>query len=100
MEDYETLLDALNGLKKKGYTHDFNLSHDLIELKEKGLALKPEDFDIDEFYRFEGESDPGDNTIVYGISSSKYDIKGVLVNAYGVYADSLSSGMLKKLNVR
>lgn len=100
MENYETLLDALNGLKEKGYTHDFNLSHDLIELKAKGLALKPEDFNIDEFYRFEGESDPGDNTIVYGISSPKYDIKGVLVNAYGVYADPLSSGMLKKLSVR
>ncbi|MGV8878862.1 MAG: phosphoribosylpyrophosphate synthetase [Sphingobacteriaceae bacterium] len=100
MEDYETLLDALNGLKAKGYTHDFNLSHDLIEVKSKGLALKPEEFEIDEFHRFEGESDPGDNSIVYGISSAKHDIKGVLVNAYGTYADSLSSGMLKKLSVR
>jgi hypothetical protein len=32
MHAYDTLLDALNGLKKRGYTIDFNLAFDHINV--------------------------------------------------------------------
>lgn len=60
--------------------------------------LSPDDFEIDDFYRFEGESDPGDAMIVYAISSKSNKLKGIVVNAYGVYADITSSAIVKKLN--
>ena len=49
--------------------------------------LAPEEFEIDEVYRFEGITDPGDEMIVFAISSVHHDLKGLVVNAYGMYAD-------------
>lgn len=98
MENYQTLVEALNGLKERGYTLDFNLANGVLHNTEENLVLQPEDFSIAEVHRFEGMSDPGDNSIVYGIVSDKYNVKGVFVNAYGVYSDDISEELLKKLN--
>ena len=99
MKNYRSLSDATNDLKFRGYKEDFNLKGSCIECASRNLQLHPEDFTIDEFYRFEGMSNPSDNSIVYAISSNA-GIKGVLVDAYGVYADSLSDSMIQKLRIQ
>jgi len=38
--------------------------------------------------------------ILYAISSDKHKLKGVLVNAYGIYSDTVTDEMLDKLNMR
>ena len=91
------LSEILNRLKERGYTEDFNLRSDGIDRGQGGLRLSAAEFNIDEYYRFEGSSDPGDSAIVYAISSEKHGIKGVMVNAYGIYADPLTDEMLEKL---
>src|SRR4030095_12302552 len=98
MNSYETLSEALSDLAKRGYTNNFNLQCDTVDCKDIELKLRPEDFEIVEFYRFEGESNPGDEEIVYAISS-KDGIKGTLVNAFGVYSDEISDEILKKLKI-
>ena len=47
-------------------------------------------------YRFEGDSSPDDNSVLYAIES-KGGIKGVLVDAYGTYAEAMSPEMAMKL---
>jgi hypothetical protein len=49
-----------------------------------------------ETYRFEGNTDPSDEAIVFAIES-KNGKKGVLVNGYGISADAMSSDMAIKL---
>ena len=72
-------------MKKEGYVEDFQVT-------EKGLAtfdhrknFGPDKVSIVNFYRFEGESDPGDNTILYVIETND-GTKGTLVDGYGAYA--------------
>jgi hypothetical protein len=60
--------------------------------------LSPDDFEIDDFYKFEGDGNPGDEMIVYAISSKSKNLKGIVVNAYGMYANNASSAIVKKLN--
>ena len=48
--------------------------------------------------RFEGDSDPGDEAVVYGIES-KSGIKGILVNGYGYSSDSMSDDIARKLTL-
>lgn len=95
MPAYDTVSEAVNGLKERGYTLDFNLKSNCLECE--GQKYNVRDFEITEFYRFEGNSDPGDEAVVYAIES-KNGMKGVLVNAFGVYSESLSDEMIKKLN--
>src|SRR6195952_4347112 len=98
MKNYETLVDATNDLYKRGYTANLSLEGDTIDDKAQDIHMGPDDFEIDEFYRFEGPSNPSDMSIVYGVSSPKYNLKGVLINAYGTYADTSSSAIAAKLN--
>ncbi|MBL7933497.1 MAG: hypothetical protein JNL60_16445, partial [Bacteroidia bacterium] len=41
---------------------------------------------IDNFYRFEGDSDPADNAIVYAVTTED-GIKGILIDSYGATDD-------------
>lgn len=99
MYNYDTLSQAVNSLKKRGYTENFNLKPFCLECPSLALQLFPEQFAIDEYYRFEGNSDPTDNSIVYAISANDNSVKGVLVDAYGVYAENITSAMAEKLKV-
>lgn len=99
MENYDTVLDALNGLKASGYNIDFNIAFDKLINAEKNLVLQPADFEITKVFRFEGDSNPDDEAVVYAVESKKGPEKGVLVSAYGMYAESASDEMVKKLRI-
>lgn len=96
MHTYDTVSDAVNGLKKRGYTVDFNLSENCLICH--GDKFDVNDFEIVEFYRFEGNSDPADEAVVYAIESNKGQ-KGVLVNGYGPTSNAISGEMAKKLQI-
>src|SRR5687768_9977973 len=96
MHSYDTVSAAVNGLKQRGYNLDFNLEENCLICQ--GNKFTPEDFEIVEVYRFEGNSDPADEAVVYAIESNKGD-KGILVNGYGPSADEMSSKLAKKLSI-
>lgn len=85
-------------MRGDGYVYDLNLKPDCLECLTSKLQLHPEDFEVDAFYRFEGMSSPDDNSIVYAISGND-GIKGILVDAYGVYSISLNQAMIQKLKM-
>ena len=93
---FDTMTEAVSWFQHHGYSHDFNLDKDCIILA-GGKRLWPGEFHIEKSYRFEGMTDPGDEDILYAISSKNEDVKGILVAAYGTYADSLSEEMIAKL---
>jgi len=99
MPAYDTLLDALNDLKQRGYTIDFNLAFDHVKCDETGVCLVPSQFEITEYYRFEGISDPDDSSVIFAIESKDGTMKGVMVSGYGMYSEALSEEMLQKLKV-
>ena len=84
MEKYDTLSKAINDLKDKGYTVDFNN----WEANGDSKYLDPKqdgEIKVKKFYRFEGTSDAGNNTILYALETSDGK-KGLLVDAYGAYS--------------
>jgi len=99
MDNYDTVTGALNGLKAKGYTLDFNIRFDKIICKENNYCLNPHEFEIIEVHRFEGDTNPSDEDIVYAVQSKNGKIKGVITSAYGMYADSISNEMIQKLSI-
>jgi hypothetical protein len=91
---YGTVLEALEAFRKQGYTTDFNLEENCITCNTN--KFKPDEFEIADLYRYEGESDPSDEATVYAIESSS-GVKGVLVTGYGAYSEPMSEDILKKL---
>jgi hypothetical protein len=91
---YATVSEALTDLRKKGFTMDFNLEENCIVCNTG--KFDPDEFEIVEVYRYEGDTDPADEATVYGIES-KSGVKGVLVTSYGMYGDSMSTELLQKL---
>ena len=98
MYTYDTMSQAVNGLKQRGYSIDFNLEEDELVCRTTPISLKPSEFEITEVYRYEGDSDPADEAVVYAIES-KQGHKGILVNGFGISSDAMSDEMIKKLRV-
>ena len=94
---YDTLSQAINSLKEEGYDQDFNAKEDCIECRPLDLRLSPEEFEVDRVFRFEGDSNPDDSSILFAISSNNGKVKGTLVDAYGAYSDPMNAEMIQKL---
>lgn len=100
MKDYGTLSQAMNKLKlEEGYEYDFNLMDEKIEIKATKEAFATHEFDVDKVLRFEGMTNPGDNSILYAISTESGK-KGLLVDGYGISSGQVSKELLDKLNMR
>ena len=96
-EDYGTLSQTMNALKEEGYIHDFNLGEDCLICNSLVTSLSPDEFEIDHVFRFEGDSNPDDQSILYAISSTQHDVKGLLVNGYGISAETSTNAIIAKL---
>lgn len=97
MEYMTTVSEVINNLRKQGYTIDFNLRENCLVCNDNHLQIYPEEFVVDKHYRFEGMSDPADEAVIYAISSKKYDLKGILVNGYGIYSEKITNEMISAL---
>ena len=97
MHQYDTVVAALNDLKKRGYTLDFNIAFDKLTCRDNDSCLHPSQFEITEVHRFEGDTNPSDEEVIYAVESKDADLKGVIHSAYGTYADTVSTEMLRKL---
>ena len=93
---YDTMTEAVKGLRQRGFTVDFNLLENCLVCHNNKFDI--EDFEIVEMHRFEGDTDPADESIVYAIQSLT-GVKGILVNGYGISAEAMSTEMAQKLNM-
>ncbi|MCM0667638.1 phosphoribosylpyrophosphate synthetase [Flavobacterium tyrosinilyticum] len=99
MTNYDTLTEAINTKQAEGYTFDFNLSNSTLNCKTLNQTFEANEFHVDAFYRFEGDSNPDDSSILYAIRTQS-GVKGLLVDAYGAYSDNLNAAMIQKLQMR
>jgi len=96
--DMSTLLTCMKNAKEEGYKLSFKVTEQgLSKADEEGSRFyTPEEISIDNFYRFEGESDPAENSILYLIHTVDGE-KGTLLNTYGTYADPLISPFIEQV---
>lgn len=95
--DYATVTEAINAFKAQGFSIDFNLEENCIRCNEG--KFEAEDFEIVQIYRYEGNTDPADEAVVYAIES-RNGLKGIIVAGFGASSDSASSKILAKLPFR
>jgi sterol desaturase/sphingolipid hydroxylase (fatty acid hydroxylase superfamily) len=97
MHTLTTLSQTLARLKKEGYTEDFNLHGAYLAGQRSAILLAPEEFVVDQHFRFEGPTDPADEAVLYAISSARFNLKGTLVNGYVVSSDEADDQILRTI---
>jgi len=92
----KTLSESVNEAIEKGYTENFKVLTKGLTTADGQVAYAHQDIEITDFYRFEGYSDPEDNSILYLIKTND-GRKGMLVDAYGAQADAKISTFIHKV---
>ncbi|MFT5715814.1 MAG: hypothetical protein ACI9WT_002402 [Flavobacterium sp.] len=88
---YASVSKALDELNEDGFTYDFNLH-------EEDISKNPDKYEIVHVYRYEGDSNPDDEAVVFGIKS-KSGKKGVFVTGFAANSVSEAAQVLIKLSI-
>lgn len=92
----KSLTNCLNKMMQEGYTENFKITEQGLESLNQHNNYQPDQIQVINFFRFEGESDPDDNAIMYVIETND-GTRGTLVDAYGVYTDPKISQFMKNV---
>lgn len=82
--EMNTLSEILEKLRTKGLDKEIKMT-DHGKMQNDQKIYSPEDLTIIKTYRFEGDSDPGDNAILYLLEDKDHQI-GYILDAYGMYS--------------
>lgn len=85
-----TVSTVLEKLRIQKYDNEFKITPEGFTVGNNKI-YSPEDLKIIKTFRFEGESDPADNAIIYLIQASD-GLIGYSLDAYGVYSDHDDDG--------
>lgn len=86
---HKTVIEALEDLKTKGFTYDFNIHND-------DIIANPHNYQVKHVYRYDGNTDPGEESVVYGISSTLGQ-NGVFVAGFSAVSNNEAVLVLENL---
>jgi hypothetical protein len=92
-----TVTEAVAFLHEQGYTDDIDLQGTNFVSGRTNLSYALINVIVDHTFRFEGDSDPGDEAIVLGLRYPETDIRATLVSAYGRDADPATAEFFRRL---
>ncbi|SFQ02804.1 phosphoribosylpyrophosphate synthetase [Parafilimonas terrae] len=96
MKNYNSLNDALKDLRQRGYTANFKTQKVCLYCGDLDMRLDPQDFNVDESYRFP-ENINGVSCLLLAITSSG-GLKGTLLDDYNTGPANINEAMMEKLN--
>lgn len=88
MNYFRTLSKAVNYYTDRGYTFSFDFDN---------TSAGQENWAIVQTHRFEGDSNPSDNAILYALEHKNGKDKGIIVDAYGAACSARKCGWLKRV---
>jgi hypothetical protein len=98
VETAETVTEAIAILEADGYRTDFSFTDGTIRCTACDVAHAPPQLLVRRTFRFEGETDPGDEAIVLGVECPACGMRGVVVSAYGPDASPEFMELLTQLD--
>ncbi|WP_214226379.1 hypothetical protein [Pedobacter sp. B4-66] len=98
--EMNSLSQILEKLRTKGLDNEIKMTdHGKMQGVGINKIYNPDDLTIIKTYRFEGDSDPADNSILYLLEDKDRQI-GYILDAYGMYSSQENAGFddfLKKI---
>jgi hypothetical protein len=99
IQAYGTMAQGVEGLRQRGFTADFIISKESGRMTAGEQSFDSSELTIVEHHRFEGMSDPDDASVLYALEGPN-GLKGLLVDAYGTYANPQIGAALKQIKDR
>lgn len=96
---YRTMTEAIADLRRRGYSGSFEPEDGRLRLVETGRAYAPDELTVREHHRFEGQTNPDDMSVVYALESGSGD-RGIVIDAFGAYADPVIGEVLGRAERR
>jgi len=94
----ETLREAIDRLERAGFWQAFRACPGgFLEVGTERIHA-PESLTVDEIVRFEGESDPEDEAVLFALRSRDGSVRGTFVATYGPSAEPVSGALVKRLD--
>lgn len=83
METAGSVTAAIALLEADGYRSDFSFSDETVRCHACGKPHSPSQLVVRHTFRFEGDTDPGDEAIVLGVECPECGTRGIVVSAFG-----------------
>lgn len=98
LKGYKTLSEAVEGLRKRGFTANFELLNQTFQGVNSGQAFTAGELTIVEHHRVEGASDPDDMSVLYAIEAND-GTRGTIADAFGPQANPDLGAFLKNVKM-
>jgi len=93
----EQLSHAVDRFTAGGYVHDLQACPEGLRVSATGRVYPPDQLVVDDVVRFEGETDPDDEVILFTLRSVVDPMKGTYVVAYGSKATAADAAVVRAL---
>ncbi len=97
LNNLSTMTEFMKESKHKGFECEFYVKEGLLHTFADNKTFTPKDVRIVDIGRFEGESNPSDEAVIY-LLSCKDGSKGILTNAYGTNYDEATNDFVKAVS--
>jgi len=94
----ETLSEAIARLERTGFRDSFRPDGARLWAQAAERFFAPAALVVEEVVRFEGESDPDEQAILFALRSPSGDVRGTFTTSYGAYADPASAEIVQGLS--
>ena len=98
METAGSVTEAIALLEADGYRSDFSFADGTVRCHACGVPHHPDRLVVRHTFRFEGDTDPGDEAIVLGVECPECGVRGIVVSAFGPDASPEFVALLQRLH--
>lgn len=95
-DEMATLSTCMASVVKQGYIDNFEIDGQQLKAPSTGKGYTTKEVKIDDFYRFEGASDPADNAVLYAMTTND-GTKGIIIDSYGTYHNDELNKFIKEV---
>lgn len=81
-ENNVAIINTIVDLQSRGFYYDFCFVNDKLFCAQRKHFLNEDEFNILEMYRFPSDDKLWEETVIYGIESLQYLMKGILLNSF------------------
>ena len=100
LPEMDTVLDTVSTLRAQGFDADFSASDDgHLVCDHCGATFDPVTADVERIHRFEGLSDPADESILYA-ATAECGHRGIYTAAYGPDTPPRDVAVIRQLRQR